>query len=101
MEKLNNPHDKFFKALMSNEERARTLLNGFLPNELCEQLDFDSLKHQNGSFVSKELSEYFSDVVFSIKLKAGLEQGLEQGLDKVSNYSKKLFSQRTCPKNHF
>jgi len=60
MRELNNPHDKFFKELMSDHERAVTILKAFLPLTLSAQIDFSSIKKLDGTFVSSDQS-FFKD----------------------------------------
>ncbi len=67
--KISNPHDKFFKAVFSNEQHAKDFLSLYLPDELLKTLDFSTLRIIKDSFVEKELKEYFSDLLYQVKLK--------------------------------
>ncbi len=71
---INNPHDKFFKAAFSWIEIARPLIEQFLPKDLIDQLDLDTLKIDPNSYINDELKETFSDLVWSCHLKDSTEQ---------------------------
>ncbi|HRF41699.1 MAG TPA: Rpn family recombination-promoting nuclease/putative transposase, partial [Saprospiraceae bacterium] len=64
---VHNPHDRFFKSLMHNRETAIAFLEEFLPDEVKEVLDLQSLELANTTFLTDELKQYFSDIVFKLK----------------------------------
>ena len=69
MEKgVNNPHDKFFKALLSDKESAVAFLKLSLDKETLDALDLESITLVNTHFISSELEESFSDIILSAKL---------------------------------
>ncbi len=72
MSKLFNPHDKFFKDVWSRREVARDFLVQYLPVELAEALDLDSVELGKDSFVDESLNEHFSDLLYKISTKAGM-----------------------------
>ena len=49
-----NMHDAYFKEVFSDKENVSDLLQSALP-ELSKNLDFESLKLQNTSYIDKEL----------------------------------------------
>lgn len=65
--KLNSPHDKLFRQLFSNKEKAADFLRGTLPEKILAKLDLNSLKRDPDSFVDDELKEHFADVVYQCK----------------------------------
>ncbi|HRF42401.1 MAG TPA: Rpn family recombination-promoting nuclease/putative transposase, partial [Saprospiraceae bacterium] len=64
---VHNPHDSFFKSLMHNRETALAFLEEFLPDEVKDVLDLQSLELANTTFLTDELKQYFSDIVFKLK----------------------------------
>lgn len=64
--KINNIHDKFIKELLSDRDVAIAFLQEYLPLEVVSALNFTSLKYQNTSYLSKELKDSYSDMVWSI-----------------------------------
>lgn len=68
--KPKNPHDVFMKVMVKNVARARNFLEEFLPAPLLEKLDLSALRHEKTDFAIPELKEYFSDIVFSARLKS-------------------------------
>ena len=70
-EKAVNPHDRFFKESWSRQEVARDFLSYYLPAKIVALLDIDTLELTKDSFVNKELSEYFSDLLYKVDLRDG------------------------------
>ena len=72
MEDDSNPlycsHDKLFKETWSNIENARSLLENYLPHDLLEKVDMDSLEICKDSFVEKSLKEFHSDLLYKVKM---------------------------------
>ena len=60
--KLHNPHDKFFKETFGNTEIAKDFLNNYLPQNLINIIDIDTLEPQIVSFISQKLKESYSDL---------------------------------------
>lgn len=58
------PHDEFFKATFGRLDVALEYLQQMLPVDIQNNLQLNALERINGSFVSQELKEYFSDVVY-------------------------------------
>ena len=64
----NNPHDKLFKETWSDLANVRSFLDHYLPANVSGIMDFDTLEISKDSFVEKELEEYFSDMLYKVKL---------------------------------
>lgn len=71
---LNNPHDKFFKGAFSMLVVTKPLLLQFLPKDLLDKLDLDTLEIDPNSYINDELKETFSDMVWSCRLKNSQQQ---------------------------
>jgi predicted transposase/invertase (TIGR01784 family) len=71
---LNNPNDKFFKGALSMYDIARPLLEQTLPKDLLDKLDLDTLEIDPNSYITDELKEFFSDLVWTCRFKNGFEQ---------------------------
>lgn len=69
MGKVNNPHDQFFKTLLSDVDAARLFLRAFLPKEISLKLNLDSLRVTTQSFIKDDLSNHFADLIFECKLR--------------------------------
>ena len=64
---IQNPHDKFFKSVISQIEYARELISIKLPREMKAQLDWEGLRQEPGSFIDEDsYREHFTDALFSI-----------------------------------
>ena len=58
-------HDLFFKKVFSIRESAVDFVRHILPAAMQEEIDYDSIAFEKDSHVDSELSEYFSDTVYS------------------------------------
>ncbi|WP_119396468.1 Rpn family recombination-promoting nuclease/putative transposase [Salinibius halmophilus] len=55
MAKPNNPHDAFFKQSMQKPLLARQFMQFYLPKQLVSQLNLQSLRLLNTTYVNKQL----------------------------------------------
>ncbi len=68
MQKLNNPHDRFFKDSFSRKDVVRNFIQEYIPPDLTKQIDLNSLEIQKDSFIDNELSASFSDILYKINI---------------------------------
>ncbi len=73
MGKGSNPHDALFKAVFAQPEHAGGELQAVLPDALVQALDWSTLERRPGSFVDPELAERHTDLLFSIRARAGAD----------------------------
>jgi predicted transposase/invertase (TIGR01784 family) len=62
---LHNPHDKLFKAGFSDPATAAAFLREQLPPAVCARIDWKRMELEPGSFVSAQMRERHSDLLFS------------------------------------
>ncbi|MCS3432776.1 putative transposase/invertase (TIGR01784 family) [Klebsiella sp. BIGb0407] len=62
------PHDATFRQFLKQPDIARDFMEIHLPPELRAICDFTTLKRENGSFVEENLRQYFSDILYSLKM---------------------------------
>jgi predicted transposase YdaD len=60
-------HDHSYKLLFSHREMVLDLLEGFVPAALLQGLDLESLVRVPGSYVSEDLEERRSDIVWRLR----------------------------------
>jgi len=65
---VNHPHDKFFKEILGQRENAQDFFLNYLPDRIRALINLDSLEICKDSFIEKELNEYFSDLLYRLKL---------------------------------
>lgn len=70
MPDINNPHDIFLKAMLSDIAAAREFLKHFLPADVVDILDLTTLKTVKESFLTGKMKELFSDLIFECRVKA-------------------------------
>lgn len=73
MSDINNPHDSFFKELLSQPQNARDFLRYYLPPEISAEFDLRHLALVRDAFVDESLKEHLADLLYRVKLKRGDE----------------------------
>ena len=68
-EKINNPHDKYFRSVLSNKEIAKDFVKAFLPSEISESIDFEHFEQVTDSFIDEQLKTAISDIIYKTKFK--------------------------------
>jgi predicted transposase/invertase (TIGR01784 family) len=63
-----NRHDQFIRDFLSEKETAKSFFLEYLPRKITKNLDFGTLRISKDKFVDKNLSDYFSDLLYSVKL---------------------------------
>lgn len=64
---VNNPHDRIFKEIESIRENAADFIAGTFPDDLKKNLDLSTLELDNTSYLSEDLQESFSDIVYTCR----------------------------------
>jgi len=67
MDKLNNPHDKYFRASMSDLRVAKSFLQAHLPENILSQVNWGTLKLQPSQCVDKHLTETLTDILYRVE----------------------------------
>ena len=62
-------HDKIFKLFFQRTVVMIECLTGFCPPSVVETLDLEQLTLKDTNFITKNLKEYFSDVIYETHLK--------------------------------
>ena len=68
---VQRPHDKLFRTVFADHGEAAALLRAHLPEELARDLRWSTLTLQDRSFVDPDLRDTESDLLYSIRRKAG------------------------------
>jgi Putative transposase, YhgA-like len=64
-------HDQGYKRLFSHPSAVENLLRGFLGEDWAGRLDFSTLERVGNSFISDDLRERHSDVIWRIRFRDG------------------------------
>jgi predicted transposase/invertase (TIGR01784 family) len=72
MSMIHQPHDRFFKASLKEKAIAIDFFKAHLPADLYQQLEVSTLQAIDKSYVSQDLKEIQSDMVFSCKISGKL-----------------------------
>jgi predicted transposase YdaD len=62
-----HPHDNFFKVAFSTKEVTEGYIKEFLPKNIVEKIDFDSLEQDDTNYSTQNLKSFQSDVVWTCK----------------------------------
>lgn len=65
---LNQPHDKYFSATFGKVSFASDFLKSYLPKDLLNIIDMDTLEPQKDSYLNKQLKEQFTDLLFRVNI---------------------------------
>lgn len=68
---VQNPHDKFFRDSFSRLNIARGFLEEYLPPDVHDELQLDTLELQSDSFVDDELQTHQTDILYSARQQSG------------------------------
>ena len=63
------PHDAFWKANLTDPQRAKKLIETHLSQEIVKHTDFTTLEAKPTQFIQKNLRSMSSDVLYSVKIK--------------------------------
>lgn len=61
---LQNPHDLLVKATLSHPDAIQEFAKAYFPANILERVNLPSLKLTNKSYVTEELREFHTDLVF-------------------------------------
>jgi len=67
----NNPHDSFFKSVMSDGKLTKSFLRDYLSSCLTNFIDLDMLRIEKDSFVKKRLRSHRLDILCSARIRGG------------------------------
>ena len=62
------PHDKLFRETWSNLRNARSFLENYLPPSVIELVRLDTLEICKDSFIEKDLKDYYSDMLYKVRI---------------------------------
>lgn len=65
---ITTPHDVFFKESFSDLELVKGFMQFYMPANILKIVDLESIRHEKDSFVEKDLKQFFSDILFSLKI---------------------------------
>ena len=60
-------HDHTYKVLFSHAEMVTDLIRGFVHEDWVEELDFSTLERVDATFITEELVERESDIIWRVR----------------------------------
>ncbi len=66
-------HDEAIKEYFSDIETAKSFFMEYLPADIVNNLDFNTLRICKDSFLNKRLAKYFSDILYRANLKIHID----------------------------
>ena len=73
---LAQPHDNLFRAVFGEPAEAVGLLRAHLPPAVANGLQWSTLAAENSAFIAPDLRATESDLLYSIRRRAGRRAGL-------------------------
>jgi predicted transposase/invertase (TIGR01784 family) len=65
---INNPNDKFFKAVFSMLVVVQDYFDNLFPKYMKEKLDLSTLELDTTTYITSELGEFYSDIVWRCQM---------------------------------
>ncbi|PPJ23688.1 Rpn family recombination-promoting nuclease/putative transposase [Nocardia nova] len=62
------PHDRYFRCVMSRPADAASELRAVLPKSVVARMDWDHLELQSGSLLTKELAALYTDLLYRTRI---------------------------------
>ncbi len=92
-----NPHDRFFKSVFSDKEVAVGFIREFLPEEITSELDLDTIDLEGNTYISKNLEEHVSDLVYRCKFKKKIDDPKNEEQSKQEVWISFLLEHKSFP----
>lgn len=70
-------HDRFFKSVMQDVDRARRFLRWALSDKMLAAIDLSKLERQNESFLDASLKDSYADLLFKAPASVELPEGVK------------------------
>ncbi|EMS88820.1 Rpn family recombination-promoting nuclease/putative transposase [Leptospira noguchii] len=93
MSDMTNPHDRLIRETLQNKEDAISFFKNSLPEAVIELLDLNGLELTQSSFISENLKEEQTDLLFQIPLKSGKKANVYLLFEHKSYLDDSIFSQ--------
>nr|WP_235595279.1 Rpn family recombination-promoting nuclease/putative transposase [Leptospira noguchii] len=90
---MTNPHDRLIRETLQNKEDAISFFKNSLPEKVIELLDLNRLELTQSSFISENLKEEQTDLLFQIPLKSGKKANIYLLFEHKSYLDDSIFSQ--------
>ncbi|UOG58367.1 Rpn family recombination-promoting nuclease/putative transposase [Leptospira noguchii] len=90
---MTNPHDRLIRETLQNKEDAISFFKNSLPEKVIELLDLNRLELTQSSFISENLKEEQTDLLFQIPLKSGKKANIYLLFEHKSYLDEAVFSQ--------
>ncbi|WP_235595271.1 Rpn family recombination-promoting nuclease/putative transposase [Leptospira noguchii] len=90
---MTNPHDRLIRETLQNKEDAISFFKNSLPEKVIELLDLKRLELTQSSFISENLKEEQTDLLFQIPLKSGKKANVYLLFEHKSYLDDSIFSQ--------
>ncbi|MGE8665141.1 Rpn family recombination-promoting nuclease/putative transposase [Leptospira interrogans] len=90
---MTNPHDRLIRETLQDKEDAISFFKNSLPEKVIELLDLNGLELTQSSFISENLKEEQTDLLFQIPLKSGKKANIYLLFEHKSYLDEAVFSQ--------
>ena len=70
---IDTPHDRAVQKFLQEIDTARSFFSEYLPGEIKDLLDLDSLEYMKEKFVDETLAQYYSDFLYKVNFKDNID----------------------------
>ncbi len=70
---IDTPHDRAVQKFLQEIDTARSFFSEYLPGEIKDLLDLDSLEYMKEKFVDETLAQYYSDFLYKVNFKGNID----------------------------
>lgn len=88
--KLHHKHDTVFKLAMREVRVAREMIQRHISEDIISQIDLDSIKISNQSYIDKDLKQLHADMLYHVKEKSGADAYIYFLWEHQSTYDKNI-----------
>ena len=88
--RLFNPHDRLFRFAFADLAVVKDFVTHYLPAEIGQAVDVDTLTPVEGSFIDASLQQHQSDALFRVQFREQTGEGLVYILVEHKSYADKM-----------
>ncbi|MEM7532275.1 MAG: Rpn family recombination-promoting nuclease/putative transposase [Chloroflexota bacterium] len=94
--RVQNPHDQYFRRVFSRLDHVREFLEGFLPKEIADLIVLSQIAYINANYTDEDLLQHNYDLIFLVPLREVFgTEGDKKAPESVEVYF--LFEHKSYP----
>jgi len=94
-------HDTVFKTAMRDKAVAKDMIENYIPKDVVNKINLNSLEVCHASYVDGELKQFHSDMVYQVALKSGEDAYIYFLWEHQSTYDKYIAFKNAAVYNEY